>query len=326
MKKFILGSLFGVLLGAAAALWITRAKPAAEVSPPKSENGSSEAKENPLRFPRAKRDAAGIVLISVESAAIDSGATAYGRVLDPAPLIQLMAELDSARAVSAVSEKEKDRAEKLLAVGGNASAQNVETAQSNAARDHAAVVSAEVRLMSSWGRAVVEKSDEIRNAIAAGGSLARLDALPGDGTLGKVGDARVTLAGENKFLAAEILGPAQVSDPQMLGAGYLIMVPDHALPVGAALRGKVSNVSSEPQKLPVVPTSAIVYHQGSAWIFVLGEEDTFERKLVTIGRALSDERVAINQGVSEGDQVVATGAQQILAAELQASWAGGEAD
>jgi hypothetical protein len=60
-----------------------------------------------------------------------------------------------------------------------------------------------------------------------------------------------------------------------------------------------------------------VYHQGSAWIFVLGEEDTFERKLVTLGRTTGD-AVAILTGLEPEEQVAATGAEQLLAAELQA--------
>ena len=46
--------------------------------------------------------------------------TAFGRVLDATPLVTLVAELATARAASAASEKEMERAKKLFAAGGNA--------------------------------------------------------------------------------------------------------------------------------------------------------------------------------------------------------------
>jgi hypothetical protein len=59
-------------------------------------------------------------------------------------------------------------------------------------------------------------------------------------------------------------------------------------------------------------------------VFVLGEEDTFERKLVGVGHAMDDENVVITQGLEADEQIVATGAQQLLAAELQAGGAPSE--
>jgi hypothetical protein len=70
----------------------------------------------------------------------------------------------------------------------------------------------------------------------------------------------------------------------------------------------------------VVPRTAVVYHMGSAWIYVLGEEDTFERKIVTLGRTVGD-KIVIVTGVEADEQVAATGAGQLLSAELQAGGA-----
>jgi hypothetical protein len=68
-----------------------------------------------------------------------------------------------------------------------------------------------------------------------------------------------------------------------------------------------------------VPRSAIVYHEGSAWVYAL-EKDTFVRKLVTVGRNV-DNGVALRSGVDANEEVVTTGAEELLAAELQAAGA-----
>jgi hypothetical protein len=199
----------------------------------------------------------------------------------------------------------------------------VETAEANAARDHAAVSSAQARLLAAWGRAIAQNLDSIGKALAENASLARLDVLPGSNAADTPKTARVGLPGSNALFDAEVLGAASVADPQVQGASFLVLVRDHLLPAGAALRGTLPG-PGEAAKVVVVPRSSIVYHEGSAWVFVLGEEDTFERKLVSIGPPMDGDNVAITQGLEADEQIVATGAQQLLAAELQAGGAPAE--
>jgi hypothetical protein len=56
---------------------------------------------------------------------------------------------------------------------------------------------------------------------------------------------------------------------------------------------------------------------------VLGEEDTFFRRLVTLARSTPD-GVVIAEGLAEDEQVAIAGAQQLLSAELQAGGAAEE--
>ena len=79
----------------------------------------------------------------------------------------------------------------------------------------------------------------------------------------------------------------------------------------------------EPQSALTVPRSALLYHEGSTWLYVLEEEDNFERKLVTLGRGVG-EGVVITSGLDDSHQVVTAGAQQLLSAELQAGGAPSE--
>jgi hypothetical protein len=212
------------------------------------------------------------------------------------------------------------RARELFAAGTNASAQAVETAEAVAARDAAAVASARSRLLAGWGRKLAESGlAKVVAGLEAGASLVRLDLLPGEVPATDLKKAAIGLAGGGEWVDAEILGPAPVADAQVQGISLLAFVAGHALPVGGALRATLPAPGGTTTAL-MLPRSAVVYHQGSPWVFVLGEEDTFERKLVTLGRTVG-ERVVIASGVEPAEQIASSGAGQLLSAELQAGGA-----
>jgi hypothetical protein len=320
MNKTFVGILIGLLLGAGATWLALRQHGGAE--PPKAEAAAAkpEEKPNPLSFPAAKRTASGIVLAKPTETTAQPEVQAFGRVLDPTPLVTLIAELETARAASVASDKELDRVQKLFAASGNASAQALETAEANAARDRVSVSSAQARLLASWGRDIAKDLAAISQALAENAALVRLDVLPGETVSAAPKTARLALSGSTSSFDAEVLGTAPATDPQIQGSSFLVLLRGHPLPAGAALRGSLPGVG-DATKLLVVPRGAIVYHQGSAWVFVLGEEDIFERKLVNLGRSVSDDDVAVTRGLEAEEQIVTVGAQQLLAAELQAGGA-----
>lgn len=317
MNKTLVGILIGLLVGAGATWLVLRQPSAAKAPKPEAAAAKAEEKESPLHLPLAKRTAAGITLAKPTEMTLAAEAPVFGRVLDATPLVTLIAELETARAASTASEKERERVKKLFAAGGNASAQAVETAEANAGRDRAAVTSAQARLVATWGRDIAKTLETLSQALEEGAVLARLDSLPGEivGTTPKT--ARLSLPGSSEVFEAEVLGAAPIADPQVQGASFLVLVHGHPLPAGAALRGTMPG-KGEAANVLVVSRDAIVYHQGSAWAFVLGEEDTFERKLVSLGQSVGDAQVVVAQGLDAAEQVVTSGAQQLLAAELQA--------
>lgn len=325
MKKIVSGLLAGFALGLIATWIYLRTHP--EAGAPKTEAAAAPAakpKENPLHLPPAKRAAAGLLLAQPATVTLAPEVSAFGRVLDPAPLIALVAELETARAALATSEKESARLEKLFAADTNVSAQAVDTAAAALARDRTAVASARARLLATWGRPLADaaKLDNIISELEKGAALVRLDLLPGDTPATDLKKAAVTLPGRAETFSADIIGAAPTADPQLQGAGFLAFIDGHTLPVGAALRATLAG-PGEPQSALTVPRSAILYHEGSTWLYVLEEEDNFERKLVTLGRGVGD-GVVITSGLDDSHQVVTAGAQQLLSAELQAGGAPSE--
>jgi hypothetical protein len=326
MKKVLVGLILGLALGAAATWFYLRHS--ADSAPAKGEAAAPAApekpKENPLHLPPAKRAAAGIILAKPTAATLTPTVQGFGRVLDASPLVMLVAELQTAKAADAASTKELERVKKLFATGNNASAQTLETAEAASARDRAAVASARVRLIASWGKKIAAETDlgALVDSLANGNAIARIDLLPGEMSATDLKTARVSLIGQDQSFDAELLGGAPVADPQVQGLSFLVLLRDHPLPVGAALRASLAGVG-EPQSVLVIPRSAIVYHQGSPWIYVLGEEDTFERKIVSLGRT-EGENVAVLTGIEPEEQIVTTGPEQLLAAELQSGGADAE--
>ena len=104
------------------------------------------------------------------------------------------------------------------------------------------------------------------------------------------------------------------------GTNYFALLREQPLPAGTAVVGFLAQ-DGPGQKTVTVPRSAIVYHEGSAWVFVLGEKDAFQRRRIEIGQALT-ESCAVTSGISEKDRIVTVGAQQLLSSELQAATGG----
>ncbi|MEI8089824.1 MAG: hypothetical protein WCG63_09545 [Opitutaceae bacterium] len=320
MKKIIAALIAGLAVGAVATWFALHQGGAEPIKAEAPAGAASKPKENPLKFNTAKRTAAGIALIQPESLAVAPELSAFGRVLDASSFLTLVAEVESAKIAALASQKAAIRARELFTAGANASAQAVETAEAVAAKDAAAVTSARSRLLAGWGRKLAESGlAKVAAGLEAGASLVRLDLLPGEVPATDLKKAKICLAGADEWVNAEILGPAPVADTQLQGISLIASVAGHALPVGAALRATLPGPGGTTNAV-ILPRSAVVYHQGSPWIFVLGEEDTFERKLVTLGRTLGS-RVVITSGLEQTEQIASSGAGQLLSAELQAGGA-----
>ncbi|HWA87502.1 MAG TPA: efflux RND transporter periplasmic adaptor subunit [Opitutus sp.] len=327
MKKFLPNFLIGLLFGGLVAWFLLRqhaAAPAGHEAPaPAAE--SEPPPVGTVHLDKNQLAAAGLQITAPAFETVTPEITAYGRVLDPAPLLAAAADVATARAALAASDKEFQRAQSLHENGENASAQSVETARAAAERDRIQLDAARARLLTAWGPQLVRAIDanHLAAELARGWTLARID-IPADATLrAPPKSANLTLLTDRaKLFAAEILGPAPMADPQFQGRGYLALVRGESLPIGAALQATLSG-AGDPSRLAVLPRSAFVRHGGSVFVFVQTGDGTFARRLVELGPEL-DHGTAVTRGVGERDRVVVVGAQQLLSAELGAG--GGDED
>jgi hypothetical protein len=264
------------------------------------------------------RERAGLEMATLEVTELAPEAKAYGRVLDPAPLVALVYERAAAQASLDASAREHERVEGLHRSGDNASAREFEAAQAAWQRDLFAVASAEARLVSAWGQVLAQRPDlpELARSLAArSAALARVDLPVGEGTAEPPTGGRLTaFPRDDVTLESTWLGPAPTADPMLQGRGFLFLLPSHPPPPGTAVVGWL-RVPGAARRGVVVPRPALVHHEGEVFVYVERAPDRFERRRVVLEGPEGDGWF-VSSGVAAGDRVVVTGAQQLLSSEL----------
>jgi len=243
----------------------------------------------------------------------------YGRVLDPAPLAALVAELDSARAAAEASRQEYERL-KLLAEQSNASARALQTAEAATKRDQLLVESLRAKLVQGWSRAMTERSDLavfVKSLRLGEAALVRIDLPAGETLKSSPASARlISLDEQEPAVSANFFDAATAVDPQTQGQGFLFLVRGNSLAPGAAITGYLK-ISGEPLSGVVVPRPAVLRHQGKAWVYAQTGDDSFTRREITLDRPVENGWF-VSSGVVARDPVVVSGAQTILSEELTA--------
>lgn len=243
----------------------------------------------------------------------------YGRVVDPAPLADLLTELATDQAASTASSNELAR-QKTLAAQGNSSTRALEGAEATALHDQLATQAAREKLKLSAGRAIADQPDlpGFINALASQTTaLVRIDVPAGEAPAAAPAGVRiVSLSGA--MTEGEYLGPAASVDPQIQGRGYMFLVKTNALHLipGEALTGYLK-LPGEPLTGLIVPREAVVRSEGKGWVYEMSEgSDAFTRKEITLDRP-TDSGWFITNGVAAGKYVVTTGAQILLSEEMK---------
>ena len=119
--------------------------------------------------------------------------------------------------------------------------------------------------------------------------------------------------GSPRTLQATLIGEAPTTDPLLQGPGFLVLIEREPPAPGAALTGWLEVPTLALSGLRV-PEAAVVREDGGAFVYVESSHNVFERRSVTLERALPDAWLAAG-AIAEGDAVVVRGAQQLLFAE-----------
>jgi hypothetical protein len=296
------------------------ATPPAQPADPESRVKHGTNGEVIITLDAATQKTMGLQTAALAPARLKPEAKAYGRVLDPLPLVSLATELKVAQSASEASEAELKRL-KTLAGQNNASERALQTAEAAAARDAAQVESARLRLVSAWGSAIAERQDLpgfVPSLVALSNVLVELDLPPGAlGNATPTAARLMALGADDKPFEAQLLGPATTFDPQMQGRGYLFLVspnPSRLAP-GAAITGFLSLLGAEQSGI-ALPREAVVRFNGAAWVYVQAGQDTFRRTEAVLDRPL-DKGWFVREGLKPEEKVVTVGAQQLLSEELK---------
>jgi hypothetical protein len=259
---------------------------------------------------------AGLETAPAEASELTPEEKAYGRVLDPLPLIEPVLARTAARRLLEIDRIELRRVEGLRAHDRNASEREVEAARLAVERATLDLRSASARVSAAWGGAASGDADldALVEKLAGGGAaIGRLDLPPGLLPFAPGFERiQVSVAAQGDSLPALVLGPAPSADPVLQGPGYLIVL-DARAPIGAPVDARLP--SRERIAGLLVPAAAVVWFGGQAFVFVEAEAHVFERRAIERLGAKEGAWVAAGDLV-RGDRLVIRGAEQLLSQTL----------
>ncbi|GAB6067032.1 hypothetical protein JCM13664_03500 [Methylothermus subterraneus] len=246
------------------------------------------------------------------------------QIIDPLPLIEAShrfktktLELAAQEQIAAILQQRLARLEKighdlrrdpleqtrqdLLAAKARAEALTLELAQLKS------------ELAAEWGATLLAwvqtGSDNLSRLARGDAYLVRLtfprDDLP----------KTAVLEHQGALLPLEYLSPAPKTDPWFAGTPhyYYLASSSPGLALGLRLTAKVQ----DRMEAILVPSQAVVWEQGQAWVFVKTAHSRFERRALQAWRE-AEENLWVTRGLEPGEQVVAQGAQLLLAEERKA--------
>jgi membrane fusion protein, multidrug efflux system len=302
------------------------------------EGEGDEAEQVTSAPPKISRSAGGQVIVELsrdEQARIgletdrvnamtqSQAVTAYGVVLDPAPLAALDAELASTRAALAASRAEYERARLLHSENQNVSLKDLETARAKFQADQTQLNLGQQRLADEWGVQLSAMSpaararliDALTKRIAG---IMRVSLPPGQPLSGEPKEARLAVLGyETQPLVTRTIWSAPTVDSHLQGQSFLLKVERQGFPLRPGTSITAYLESSGTAKPTVeVPEAAVVRMGDLAWAYVQIAPTQFERRQleVTIPAASG---WFVRSGFEAGDRVVVTGAQALLSEELK---------
>jgi hypothetical protein len=306
------------------------AKP--ESAEPAAEH-EAEHENSVVTLTKEKWEALGVVSAEPAKAESPSVRMAFGRVLDPTPLVTLDSDLGSAEASLVASRSEYERSQKLLAAGENTSRKTAETAEAQFRADEIKATGLRRQALLQWGEAATTENSAARREFAEAlvrgdAALVRVDLLPGDALSELPRAAKLVILGrEQQPIGTTHITPAADADPRTQAQGFILRVekPAFALRPGMALTAWLE-LEDKTREGFLVPRSAILRHDGRTWIFVQEEEGKFARKPIMLDSPMEEGWFveAESGGVAGTDKIVMIGAQALLSEEMKAAAGGGE--
>lgn len=238
----------------------------------------------------------------------------------------LQAQLEEARANSAVAEADYRRAQSIAATGA-ISQQDLEKRRASAVAAEARVKVVSAQLNEAQARL---RRTEIR-APFAGVVLTRAAeigqlATPGGAPLFRVGRAgpvelrgnvaeqdlpqlaagqaaTVTVTGVARDFRGKVRLVGAVIDAQTrLGSVRVLLDPDRDLRPGAFARGRIEIGKS---RRPIVPQTAVLSDVEGNFVYVIDAQGSAQRRPVTLAQS-RPEGVVVSKGLSDGERVVTT--------------------
>ena len=277
---------------------------------------------------KEKWKAVGVEMAEPEKAELATRRVAFGRVLDPLPLVALDGELAAVEASLVASRAEFERAKKLMSVGGGTSPKLFETDEATFHADEIKQSNLQRQSVLQWGTAMPAADAEKRRAfveslVKGDAALVRVDLLPGDAITDVPRAARLLVMGrEAQPIETTRISASADADARTQAQGYMILVdkPPFPLRPGMALTAWLE-LPEKPRAGFLLPRSAVLRHDGRIWVFMQEESEKFVRKPIVLDSPTEKGWLisADGGGVKADDLIVVEGAQVLLSEEMKAA-------
>jgi hypothetical protein len=259
--------------------------------------------------------------------------TAYGTVVDIQEMLDWLSsfeksggESEKSRADLKVSQNEYLRLKGLHDNSHNVSDKALQAAEGIWRSDKAQLRSsiASTRNLQSiaqqrWGsviaRWLVERNANIDRLIRQERALI-LITVPSGTPLPSPPDSIQIKGATSSSTAAVLISPSPRMNPNIQGISFYYLASTVRERLLAGMNVTASLSVGAKVKGVFIPSSAVVWWQGKAWVYLQRKEGQFERIEIPIEHAIQDGWFASNS-LSNSDKVIVTGAQLLLSEELR---------
>ncbi|CAH1905679.1 RND-type multidrug efflux pump, membrane permease [Candidatus Nitrotoga sp. HW29] len=273
----------------------------------------------------------GLLVESLSTTTHRTETTVYGTVLDLQPLFDLrtrfmstQADVDTAKAVVAVSRQEYERNRILYQDNQNISLKTYQAAQAAYLADKAKV-NAVQRISESIRGAVRQQfgeplghwtldphSPQFEKLLNRQEVLLRIS-LPAGDPIQATNTIQIA-ANNTQRLPAYLVSPSPQNDPVIQGNAFIYRT---AAPIAAGTNiVAYLPTSHETTEDIFIPARAIVWYGGQPWVYVQTAPDRFARRPIARHAPLQG-GFFVNESIKAGERVVVSGAQLLLSEELR---------
>jgi hypothetical protein len=299
-----------------------RQGPSAAEAPPAEAKDKGAPEADGVTLKSEEIEKAGIKTATLAASSHTPETTGYAVVITRETVAQAVADLTSAAAVERQSHSALTRARGLAGTPGAMPIEAQETAERQAAVDHAAFVLAERRLTAAYGQNAPWKENYTSPLLA---SLARGDTKLARvtfplGALGSTVPGQLRLTGIGATPAAKSIETLSVwsapADATIPGRSFFAILKGGDASEGERLIAHAAAGAAE--NGVVVPYPATVISAGKYWCYIEEKPGHFVRTEIDPGTTTA-EGYFVKEGIAPGAQVVTTSAGLLLARETNPS-------
>jgi hypothetical protein len=312
-----------------------------EPSAPKTQSAASRS-ANTVVLTEEVQKAGGIVTKALEPTVYREHIEAYGTVLHPDGLLRtrndyvsaksslekaeaaLRASKEEYRRLKSLNENDKNISDRMLQAG--AAAMEADRAAESEAHENLRSVRSAAELQ--WGRIlsgwIVDFSPGIERLLGLKDVLVQVTIPPG-ATLGSIPDKIAIQAPEGRPIGARLIIHAPATDPRIQGMSFIYIAPSHTTRLIPGMNVSAYLPAGGHEEGFIVPSSAVVWLQGRAWVYVKTTGTRFVRVGIPTSRAVRG-GYFVMRGFTPGAGIVIRGAQALLSEERLPKTQGGEGE